>query len=68
MELTIASNKWRSASTAAAAPYKAKYEAKKPREASKIEKNDAHAITSKSIKFSFKTKRMEGGNTRSALH
>ncbi|GAA0153612.1 hypothetical protein LIER_11810 [Lithospermum erythrorhizon] len=31
------------------------------REASQIEKKDAHAITSKSTKFYFKTKRTEGG-------
>ncbi|GAA0166762.1 hypothetical protein LIER_21847 [Lithospermum erythrorhizon] len=61
MELTIAANKGRSATTATITPYKAKYEVKRPREASKMEKKEAHAITSKSTKFSFKTKRTEGG-------
>ncbi|GAA0158685.1 hypothetical protein LIER_15643 [Lithospermum erythrorhizon] len=61
MELSIAATKVRGAGTAAATPYKAKCEAKKPREASKVEKKDVHTITSKSTKFSFKTKRTEGG-------
>ncbi|GAA0154129.1 hypothetical protein LIER_37806 [Lithospermum erythrorhizon] len=63
MEQTIAANKGKDAITTKVTPYKAKYEAKRPREASKIEKKDAHAITSKSTKFSFKTKRREGGLT-----
>ncbi|GAA0138807.1 hypothetical protein LIER_00481 [Lithospermum erythrorhizon] len=61
MELTIAANKGKGVSTAEVTPYKAKYEAKRPREASKTEKKDAHNTTSKSTKFSFKTKRTEGG-------
>ncbi|GAA0139191.1 hypothetical protein LIER_00789 [Lithospermum erythrorhizon] len=61
MELTIAANRSRDANTAVATPYKAKYEPKKPTEASKIEKKDARAITSRSTKFSFKTKITEGG-------
>ncbi|GAA0163360.1 hypothetical protein LIER_19245 [Lithospermum erythrorhizon] len=61
MELTIAANKGKGANTAAIAPYKAKYDAKRPGGASKIEKKDARAITSKSTKFSFKTKRTKGG-------
>ncbi|GAA0187041.1 hypothetical protein LIER_34329 [Lithospermum erythrorhizon] len=48
MELTIAANKGRSATTAAVTPYKAKYKAKKPRDTARTEKKEAHAITSKS--------------------
>ncbi|GAA0146005.1 hypothetical protein LIER_06056 [Lithospermum erythrorhizon] len=61
MELSIIANKGKGVSIAAVTPYKAKYEAKRPREASKTEKKDAHTITSTSIKFYFKTKRTEGG-------
>ncbi|GAA0168770.1 hypothetical protein LIER_23412 [Lithospermum erythrorhizon] len=61
MELTITSNKGRGGNTATATPYKAKYEAKKPREASKIGNKDPHAINSTSTKFFFKTKRTVRG-------
>ncbi|GAA0159366.1 hypothetical protein LIER_16157 [Lithospermum erythrorhizon] len=59
MELTITANKGECTGATAITPYKAKYEAKKPRYISKVEKKDAYAMTSKSTKFSFRTKRRE---------
>ncbi|GAA0165027.1 hypothetical protein LIER_20528 [Lithospermum erythrorhizon] len=50
MELSIAANK-----------VKTKYEVRKPADSTKISKKDANVVTLKSSKFSFKTKKMEGG-------
>ncbi|GAA0138460.1 hypothetical protein LIER_00205 [Lithospermum erythrorhizon] len=40
---------------------KARYEPRKPNEASKLEKKEAHDVTSEMTKFSFRTKKVEGG-------
>ncbi|GAA0167080.1 hypothetical protein LIER_22093 [Lithospermum erythrorhizon] len=61
MEVTIGANKGKGTNTSTTTPYKAKYETKKPKDTSKVEKKDAYVVTSKSTKFSFKTKRTEGG-------
>ncbi|GAA0176577.1 hypothetical protein LIER_29547 [Lithospermum erythrorhizon] len=61
MELSIAVNKEDVPSVSAASYSKAKYDPRKPKDASKIEKKEAHAVTSKTTKFSFRTKKVEGG-------
>ncbi|GAA0146913.1 hypothetical protein LIER_06745 [Lithospermum erythrorhizon] len=60
MELTIAANKGEGSTAPIAAPSRAKYKVKKPRDDPRIEKNESHAVTSKSTKVFFKTKRTEG--------
>ncbi|GAA0153191.1 hypothetical protein LIER_11493 [Lithospermum erythrorhizon] len=61
MELNIATNKGDIPSVPAASYSKARYEPRKPKEASKLEKKETHDMTSKTIKFSFRTKKIEGG-------
>ncbi|GAA0184103.1 hypothetical protein LIER_31402 [Lithospermum erythrorhizon] len=61
MELSIVANKGYIPSTPAASDSKAKYEPRKPKEASKLEKKEEHVVTSKINKFSFRTKKVEGG-------
>ncbi|GAA0170940.1 hypothetical protein LIER_25091 [Lithospermum erythrorhizon] len=64
LELSIAANKEYNKeyvpSTPVACYSKAKYEPRKPKEASKLKKKEAHAVTFKTTKFSFRTKKVKG--------
>ncbi|GAA0158373.1 hypothetical protein LIER_15421 [Lithospermum erythrorhizon] len=61
MELSNAANKGYVPSAPAASCSKAKYEPRKSKEASKLEKKEAHVVPSKTAKFSFRTKKVGGG-------
>ncbi|GAA0163931.1 hypothetical protein LIER_19685 [Lithospermum erythrorhizon] len=61
MELSIVANKWNVPSTPVAFYSKAKYDPRRPKETSMQEKKEEHAVTSKTTKFTFRTKKIEGG-------
>ncbi|GAA0154980.1 hypothetical protein LIER_12812 [Lithospermum erythrorhizon] len=60
MELSIAVNKGHVPSTPTASYSKAMYDLRRPKQTSKLEKKEAHAVTSKTTKFTFRTKKVEG--------
>ncbi|GAA0145871.1 hypothetical protein LIER_36213 [Lithospermum erythrorhizon] len=61
MELNFATNKGNVPSTPATPYSKAKYDLRRPKETSKLEKKEAHVVTSETTKFTFRAKKVEGG-------